>query len=256
LAADFPRPLLQRVVTGRVADLTPGRQLSGFDPLPQRLGEVETVMCLALPAQRQPPWEIGTVDVVGEEDPIQLCGALRDWWTDAASGTVRRGAVVGTAPEEATLRWLAAPRPAAATLVLPAAGFPQGAGALRTGLEQAWQAGPVVGDLSEAPQGELVVLISAEPPGLFAARLRELARSPALEGKLLAAWSLSGPVRQDLPASLLAEGKLAGLGLAEAGVVERRWVVGSLGALSRALAAAGESAPRVERLPGPFTWFF
>jgi len=256
LTADFPRSLLQRVVTGRVADLTPNRPLSGFAPLPERLGQVETVMCLALPAQRQPPWEFGAAEVVGEEDPIRLCSALRDWWTDAASGAVQRGAVVGTDPERAMLRWLAAPRPAAATLVLPASGLLQSAGSLREELEKAWQAGPVVGDLSEAPQGDLVVLISADPPGLFAARLRELARSPALEGKLLAAWSLSGPVRQDLPASLLAEGKLAGLGLAEAGVVERRQVVDSLGALSRALAAAGESDPRVERLPGPFTWFF
>jgi hypothetical protein len=256
LTADFPRPLLQRVVTGRVADLTPGRPLSGFDALPERLGQVDTVMCLVLPAQRRPPWEIGPVDIVGEEDPIRLCSSLRDWWTDGAGERVRRGAVVGTEPEAATLRWLAAPRPAAATLVLPADGFPPSVGALRTELAQVWKAGSIVNDLAEAPPGELVVLISAEPPGLFAARLRELARSPVLQDKLLAAWSVSGPVRQDLPASLLAEGKLAGLGLAGAGVVQRREIVTSLDAFSRALADARESPLRVEFLPGPFTWFF
>jgi hypothetical protein len=126
---------------------------------------------------------------------------------------------------------------------------------LRRQLEQAWRAGPVADGLPADSDVDLVVLVSAEAPGPFAVRLRELARESAMEGRLLAAWSLAGPVRQDLPASLLAEGRLAGLGLAEATLVGRRAALEQLAALGRSLSEArGEH--RVERLGGPFLWFF
>ena len=76
------------------------------------------------------------------------------------------------------------------------------------------------------------------------------------EGRLLAAWPLSGPVRQDLPASLLREGTLAGLGLAEQGVVSGRGAALGLSALSDALRTGSGADRRVERLPGSFLWFF
>ena len=77
-----------------------------------------------------------------------------------------------------------------------------------------------------------------------------------VQGKLLAAWCLSGPVREDLPASLLADGGLAGLGLAEASYVGRRNAVRHVGELSRALAGAAASDARVEELSGQFLWYF
>ena len=109
-----------------------------------------------------------------------------------------------------------------------------------------------MGELPQRVAAPLVVLVSAEPPALFAARLRRLAREPALDGKLLAAWSLGGPVRPDLAASLIAEGKLAGIGIAEASLVAARRAAERLGELARALAGR----PRVEAAPGPFLWHF
>jgi hypothetical protein len=76
-----------------------------------------------------------------------------------------------------------------------------------------------------------------------------------MKGKLLAVYSLAGPVRLDLPASLLAEGNLAGVGVAEAspgGVAGiARELADFAGALDEARGGVG-----VERLPNPFVWFY
>ena len=84
--------------------------------------------------------------------------------------------------------------------------------------------------------------------------MREQAGSEAMQGKLLAVWRLSGPIRQDLPASLLADGRLAGFGLAESGIMSRREAVSLVAAFERALAAAPES--RVEALSPQILWYF
>jgi hypothetical protein len=256
LEADFPRQLLQRVVLGREADATPGRPLPGFDPLPGQLGAVGTLMVWVAPEQRRPPWQGGFPSLAGEEDPIRLARALGAWWTDPASGKVRRGAVVGTDPERSADRWKAAPRPGgSAWLLLPEDGFPGPSARLREQLRQVWPPDRVTRELPASVDAELIVLVSAEAPGAFASRLRELSRSPRMEGKLLAAWALAGPVRQDLPASLLAEGRLAGLGLAEFSVISRREAAERLAALGRSTSLAA-GTERVERLGGPFLWFF
>ncbi len=98
----------------------------------------------------------------------------------------------------------------------------------------------------------LIVLVSGEAPDRLAARLRSLARDPAMSGKLLAVWPLAADLRPDLPASLLGEGRLAGLGMADRSVVGQRDAAGALSRMSAALSGS----TRVERLPGPFLWFF
>ena len=123
---------------------------------------------------------------------------------------------------------------------------------MRDALVAAWAGEGVVGELPQRVTAPLVVLVGAEPPALFARRLRRLAGDPALAGKLLAAWSFGGPLRQDLAASLLAEGKLAGIGLAEASLVEQRRAPERLAAIAGALS----KKPRVEALGGPFLWHF
>ena len=76
-----------------------------------------------------------------------------------------------------------------------------------------------------------------------------------MRGKLLAAWSLAGPLRRDLARSLIDRGQVAGVGLAEDSVVGRRVAVQQVVKLDRALVEAGATL-RVEQLPGPFLWHF
>jgi hypothetical protein len=64
-------------------------------------------------------------------------------------------------------------------------------------------------------------------------------------------------VREDLPGSLLAGGRLAAFGLAEGTVVARRGAAEVVAALGSGLRTpAPGQPPRVERLPGAFLWFF
>ncbi len=121
-------------------------------------------------------------------------------------------------------------------------------------IRESWPAGEVVRELPDTIDAQLVVLVSGESPGEFAARLGELAASPKMAGKLLAAWSLAGPVREDVPAALLRRGQLAGVGLAEATVVGLRRAVEELEAFGRAVQQGSQA--RVEELTGPFLWYF
>ena len=93
------------------------------------------------------------------------------------------------------------------------------------------------------------MLVSRESPGELARRLRELSRHPALSGKLLAAWSLGGPVRVDLPGSLLGEGTLGGIGVAEWSIVGLRTAERQLAEFGGAISTAGPNVapPSVER---------
>lgn len=252
LEADLPRGTLQRLLLGRSADLTPGEPLAGLAPLPGPLAEVETLMLLLRRSQREPPWTGAARPIAGEEDPVRVAAALRDWW---ASEQPPRSVVVGVDPVASPERWASAPRPdrASVSLLLPGDGFPGPAAQLRERLAAAWKAGPVVDAVPKRLEAPLLVLVSAEAPALLAARLRQLAGDPQLAGKLLAVWSLAGSLRQDLPASLLGAGKLRGLGLAEASVIDQRHAPDELQAMSMALAAG---KLRVEQLPGPFLWYF
>ena len=255
LDADYPRSQLRRLVLGRDVDKTPDRPMSGFEPLPQSMADVETMMVLAQEAQSRRPWDEEPLLIGGEENPIRLAAALGDWWAAGAGDTPR--AVVGVDSSRSPGRWDAAPRPGAnPLLLLPTEGFPRGTGELEAELRRAWGSGAVATELPDRLESSLVLLVSAEAPGLFAARLRELAAAPALKGKLLAAWNLNGAMREDLPADLLETSSLAGVGLAVSSFGESRAGADRLAALRAAL--EGEEAPRsrVERLPGPFLWYF
>ncbi len=248
---EVPRALLQRIVKGMSADETPELPL---DPLlPAALGEIGTAMLLAPPSRWSPPWSGGAPPAAGEEDPARLARALGGWWAADGSG---RAAVVGVDPETSPERWRGAPPVlGTALLLLPEDGFPGPAAARRSELAAAWGALPVAASL-EGAAAPLVVLVSGESPDRFSVRLRELARDPAMSGKLLAAWSLAGELREDVPAALLGEGRLAGFGIAESSVIELRRAAARLAEFARAAAGTPAAGARVERLPGPFLWHF
>jgi hypothetical protein len=213
--------------------------------------------------ETQPPWVSGAPAYPGEDATTELARALSAWW----EGTGRT-AVAGVDATASPRRWQAAPRPrAGAVLLLPEDAFPPPYASLVPALRGAWKNGPTTGSMdsresaaaavSSAP--EFVVLVSAEGSAPLAARALALAKEPALKGKLLAILSLGAPLRADFASRLLAEGNLAGVGLAAWGGVGLPRAVQSLGALDAALAApppAGGPAKRVEDLAGPFSWTF
>jgi len=254
LVAEIPRITLQRLVMGRRVDLTPRRPLPGLSPLPDALGEVRAALVLQRPERTRPPWAEGRAPIPGEEDATRLAGALRQWWS--ADAKMREVAVaVGTDAGLSPARLSSSPLPGKKTsLILPDGGFPPPRSGLRDALANAWDAGEVSSTLPPKP-GPLVVVVSGESPALLGTRLRELSRDPRMKGKLLAVYSLGGPVRLDLPASLLSEGNLAGLGVAVASAVGIDATVREMGALGRALIET-EGKVRVERLPSPFVWFY
>ena len=255
LDADYPRSQLRRLVLGRLADKTPDLPMSGLDPLPRSMADVETMMVLAHETQSRRPWNEEPRPIAGEENPVRLAAALDAWWSDGAGEMPR--AVVGVDPARSPRRWSSAPRPGtAALLLLPEESFPGSTEELADELRRAWGSGPVATELPDRLQSSLVLLVSAESPGLFAQRVRELAAKPALEGKLLAVWNLNGAMREDFPADLLEENPIAGVGLAVSSFVESRAAVGRLTAIRAALEREEAPASRVERLPGPFLWYF
>jgi len=101
-----------------------------------------------------------------------------------------------------------------------------------------------------------VLIVSAEPPGVLGRRLRSLATDPAYAGRILAVASLGGPLRGDLPASILGEGRLAALGVYEAGPVGLAKSIAQIARFARVAASDASKGKRVEDLPGPFTWFY
>jgi hypothetical protein len=254
LEAEFPRRLLQRLVRGRAVDLTPAQPMSGLSPLPDALGAVTSVMVSPGAEQWRAPWEADATLRAGEEDPVRLARALGAWW--AGEGDGAPAATVGVDPARSPERWESAPRPGAdALLFLPSDAFPGPMRHWQPTLAEAWGPAEVVDSIPDEPRASLVVLVSAEPPAAFAVRLRELARDDRMRGRLLAAWCLSGPVREDLARSLMDEGSLAGIGLAEHSLIARRRAADTLKALRSALTAGG-GEQRVEHLPGPFLWHF
>lgn len=254
LAAEIPRITLQRLVMGRPVDLTPRRPLPGLSPLPDVLGEVRSVLVMQRPERTRPPWDAGRTPIPGEEDAARLAGALGRWWS--ADAKMREVAVaVGTDAGLSPARLSNSPLPGKKSfLILPEGGFPPPRSALRDALAAAWGAGEVSSTLPSKPS-PLVVVVSGESPALLGERLRELSRDPRMKGKLLAVYSLGGPVRLDLPASLLSEGNLAGLGVAVASPVGIDTTVREMEVLGRALVET-EGKARVERLPSPFVWFY
>ena len=228
--------------------------MPGLSPLPASLGEVSSVMVLPGDARWAEPWERKPWLVAGEEDPLRLARALTAWWSEEGADTL--AAVVAVDGSRSPERWTAAPRPGGdALLLLPGDGFAGPRSHWRGALAATWDADRVVEVLPDEPRARLVVLVSAEPPAAFALRLRRLAQDERMRGRLLAGWSLAGPVREDLARSLLDEGLLGGIGLAEHSLVARRTAVETLAGIRRTLTAGAEDL-RVEQLPGPFLWHF
>ncbi len=139
-------------------------------------------------------------------------------------------------------------------LVLPPDAFPHTSRALATRLAETWAAGRVSAQADPVDE-TWVIVISAEAPGPFATRLRAIAERPAMKGKLLAGWLLTGPVRDDLAAWILERTAVAGVGIAEGSVVSRRTAPERLRTIAQSLASRG-AADRVESIPGPFLWHF
>jgi hypothetical protein len=155
--------------------------------------------------------------------------------------------VVGTDPAAAPARWEKAPRLDGTIAVMaPEDAFPAQAAVLRAGLL----------GLPNDASAKLVVIVSAESPGVLGKRLRALTLDPSYAGKTLACVSLGGSLRADLPASLLREGRLAAFGLYDSGPVGLSRSIDEVARFVRAAAGEPAKGRRVEELAGPFTWFY
>jgi len=243
--AALPRPLLQRLVRGREIDLTPDRPLQALTPAAELLGTSRALMVFQSTDESRAPWSGPSSPRPGEEDAARLAEALTQWWSADPSSSAR--AVCGTDPLASPARWERAPRLDGTLAVLaPDSAFPAQAAALRSGLL----------GLPDEAGAALVVIVSAESPGVLGRRLRALAIDPAFAGKTLAVASLGGPLRADLPASLLAEGRLAALGVYDAGPVGSSKSIEEIVRFARRAASDASKGRRVEELAGPFTWFY
>jgi hypothetical protein len=155
--------------------------------------------------------------------------------------------VVGADPVASPARWASAPLlDGTLAVVAQENAFPAQAEALRAGLL----------GLPGGTGARIVVIVSAEAPGVLGRRLRALAADPAYAGRILAVASLGGPLRADFPASLLGEGRLAALGLYDVGPVGLSKSIAEIARFARAAASDASKGRRVEDLPGPFTWFY
>jgi hypothetical protein len=156
--------------------------------------------------------------------------------------------VCGTDPLASPARWERAPRTNGTVAVLaPEGAFPAQAAALRSGL---------AGLADHSATASFVVLVSAESPGVLGRRLRDMATDPAFAGNTLAVAALGGPLRADLPASLLAEGRLAGLGVYDTGPVGFQRSIDEIVRFAKTLSSDGAKGRRVEEVAGPFTWYY
>ena len=110
-------------------------------------------------------------------------------------------------------------------------------------------------DGTDTPAGEVpLVLIADEPPDALGARLAGLARAGALRGRIVAIWSLAGPVRPDVIAALVTDGGAATVGVADVAVGGARdEIARTLDAVSQAVRGG---ARRPETLPGPWLWIY
>jgi hypothetical protein len=246
LTASVPRAILKRLVLGPRLDPPGAPPLPVFGN-PRALLEGAGTLLVILPdALARPPWAGPVEPLPGEEDPARIVEALGALWNGS-------GAAVGTDRARSAARWAAAPRAAGARVVAPPETFPRPFAYLRDEVVRALPEGRVVDEVPA--EGSLVIVASADAPGLFAARLRELARSPAMKGRLLAVCSFGGPLRPDLPGRLLDEGNLAGIALLEPSLPAGRRAARAIGAWIGALDALGPER-RVETVPGPFVWYF
>jgi hypothetical protein len=245
LTADVPPALLQRLVLGRDVDASPARPLQAFTPATELLGDTTTLMVMASASSGRPPWEASAVPEPGEVDASRVATALTRWWaSDPHSAGAR--AVVGVESTASLSRWAGAPSSdGRVAIVAPDDAFPGWPAASRAGLA----AFP-----PSSPSAPWIVVVSGEAPGVLGRRLRAIAGDPSNAGKIVAVVALGGAPRDDLPASWLGDGRLAGLGLYEAGPVGIPEAIDAAGAWVRAAVLA--KGQRAEAIPGPFTWYY
>src|SRR5437867_11391702 len=142
-------------------------------------------------SQLLPPWTAPGTIVPGEEDPARLAYALRQWWLGEGTGAQAPATAIGTDPRRSPGRWQSvAGVSGKVALLLPEGGFPAASKPLEEQIAAAWKGGAVASSMAAAQGASLVILVSAEDPALFGARLRDLAQSPSMKGRLLAAWPL------------------------------------------------------------------
>jgi hypothetical protein len=111
--------------------------------------------------------------------------------------------------------------------------------------------------VGRSPSGKgdgLVLVISAEPAGVLAGRLRTLARDPGMKGRPVLVWGMGSDLREDMAASLLAEGQLAAIGFIASPPVEWHRLDTELAALSDAI--VNGPPDRLDDLPVPALWFY
>jgi hypothetical protein len=244
--ASLPRSLLQRLVRGRAIDLTPDRPLGGFTPAAEVLGGASALMVVQSVDETRAPWSGPIIPRPGEEDAARLAASLSSWWSAEPSSSSAK-AVVGTDALASPARWVRAPRlDGSLAVTAPESAVASQAAAVRAGL----------GEFPAGAGATLVVIVSAESPGVLGKRLRAAANDPAFAGKILAVASLGGPLRGDLPASLLLEGRLAALGVYEGGPVGLSKSIDEIARFARTAASDASKGRRAEELPGPFNWFY
>jgi hypothetical protein len=244
--ASVPRSLLQRLVLGRSIDLVPERPLPAFTPAAELLRGSRTMMVFQAQNEARAPWTGPAAPRPGEEAATRLASALARWWS--ADSSASASVVVGVDASASPRRWAEAPvLDGALAVFAPDDAFPAQALPLRAALQ---------GIPNGVAGAKLVLIVSAEPPGILGRRLRAMASDPALTGKALAVASLGGPLRGDLPASLLGEGRLAALGLYEAGPLGLSRSVAEVLRWARTAGNESSKGKRIEDPAGPFTWFY
>ncbi len=258
LEAAFPRTVLQRLLLGPDHDLSAGKPLPGLTPPGQVLGEARSLMVAMPPEATAPPWAGPRAAVPGEENAVRIARAIARWWSAGSpSPSAAPPVVVATDARLSPGRWESAPVvPKRPWLLLPEDAFPGPSAPLREAIARGFPAGASGPDLPAGDAPDLVVLASGEAPGLLGARLGALARDRRMQGKLLAVFPLGGPVREDLPASLLGEGNLAAVGVAGFSPVGVPRAIEAIGRVAEAARAAAPERSRAEEVATELTWFY
>ncbi len=255
LTADFPRDRFQQLVLGPHVDPRRLNTVPGVWPPSPQLGAVDRVLLLQDRNRTLPPWKKPSEPLPGEEDPLTVAGAMARWSAANRNTGLKFPAVAVGTSSAAVSRWTSAPAPGEKPVLLaPEAAFPGLARSYAGAIREAWQAGPVLDALPAGRGSGLVLVVSAEPGGLLADRLRALAMDPRIEGRAVLVWGMGSGLREDLAASLLAEGGLAALGFIAAPPVDWRRVAGDLAALSNTF--KNEPPARLDDLPVPALWFY
>lgn len=254
--AAFPRSVLRRLILGRRVDGTPDRTLPGLTPPSEVVGTARSLMVFSSRSEHTAPWTGPTEAIPGEENPVRIAAALDRWWVEGTRGEACPRVVVGTDTARSPSRWSDVPALGRqALLLLPNDAFPPPMSPMRDEILAKASGGRAVSALPTRKTPAVVVLVSAEPPGLLARRLRELSRDPMMRGRILAVRSLAGPIRADVPASLLAEGTLAALGVSAPSPAEVSSTPQDVADLVAAVKGRAKGL-RPEDLPGTWVWYY